>query len=144
MPEPTRVWMVRLGRNTLQEVPGSIAIDGTDLVFEAEDGSFERRLAFTTIRKAKRVRGSPVLIIAQEEGQTAFYFTQPPPLEPAPASGERDRLSPLSQLRGGRRSKRKHVRTNATYLSASNVSKKEEVKAWLDAISERIGSPEPG
>ena len=133
--------MVPLGRNKLREVPGSLSIAGEHLLFEAKDGTIERRFEFSAIRKAKRIVGSPVLIVVHKEGKTAFYFTQPPPLTPAPPSADPDRLSPLGQLRGGRRSKRKHVRTNATYLTSSNFSKKREVKEWVAAIAERIGKP---
>lgn len=139
MPEPTRVWMVPLGRNKLQEIAGTLSLGDEALVFEDKDASFERRFGFTEIRKARRVHGSPVLIVVHDDGQTAFYFTQPPPLKPAP-SDPAARLSPFDMLRGSKKSKRKHVRTNATYLSSTNASKKSDVKAWVAAIQEKLES----
>ncbi len=139
MPEPTRVWMVPLGRGKLQEIPGTLSLGDDSVVFEAKDGSFERRFGFSDIRRSKRVHGSPVLIVVLGDGQTAFYFTQPPPLKPEPADPT-GRVSPFEMMRGGRKSKRKHVRTNATYLSSTNAAKKNEVKSWLAAIRERAGN----
>jgi len=63
MPEPTRVWMVPLGRDKITEIPGTLSLDEAELVFDAKDGSFERRFSFAEMRKAKRIYGSPVLIV---------------------------------------------------------------------------------
>ena len=56
------------------------------MVFEAPTGQHERRFHYPSIRRARRVRGSPDPDRwRKDEGgtvETAFYFTQPPPLRP--------------------------------------------------------------
>ncbi|MEX0833078.1 MAG: hypothetical protein WD276_04285 [Actinomycetota bacterium] len=127
MTEPTEpsvatVWAVRLGAAP-EETEGTLTLEESELVFAAEDG--ELRIPLVTIRRAKRIRGSPVLLVEQEtsEGRAdfAFYFSKPPPL---PGPGE---------------SKRKTRRRAVGYLGVSNRERKHLLKAWQGAIEARVG-----
>ena len=89
----------------------------------------------------------PILIVTHEDDggtvETAFYFTQPPPLrppepgdEPSPASMPgRKPLGPFSAIR--RTSRRRHMRENVRYLTVQSGSKKPEIEAWVSEIAER-------
>ena len=107
----TQVWAVRLS-GLQREIKGSIALEDGALVFEADDGSPGDRIAVTDLRRARRIRGSPVLVIhyvtASGDAKAAFYFSKPPPVEPP--EGVR---------------KRKARRQAVHYLEMSNVDKKE-------------------
>jgi hypothetical protein len=148
MPEPTTVWMVLLRRGDLGERKGTLRLDEDAVVFEDATVQHERRIGYAQVRRARRVRGSPILIVAHDDDgdavETAFYFTQPPPLRP-PAPGEAP--SPAAITRGGRAlgpfsamrrtSRRRHMRENVRYLTTQSGSKKPQIEAWVNEIVER-------
>lgn len=152
-PEPITVWMVHLERGQAdKDVKGTLGLDDQGLLFSEDKAEGPpARLTFDSIRRARRIRGSPVMVIDWAlDGtvhRTAFYFTQPPPLipsgrggsvDPAPSAEAFTRTpGPLSMLR--RSGKRKAQRTNAQYLQTSGISKKELISGWTKAVSERIG-----
>lgn len=120
LPSPATVWAVRLGAS-LEDTEGTLTLGDSDLVFAAEDG--ELRIPLETIRRAKRIRGSPVLRVEQQssEGRAdfAFYFSKPPPLP------------------GPHESKRKTRRRAVGYLGMSNRERKSLLKKWESAIGTR-------
>jgi hypothetical protein len=67
--------------------------------------------------------------------ETAFYFVQPPPLEPV--IGERDRPTVLSFGRG---SKRRARRQNVGYLGMGNRQKRVEIDEWVRAVEAARGA----
>lgn len=145
MPEPTTVWMVRLRKGEMAERKGLLSLDADGIVFH--DGSLTRShtFPFEEVRRARRVKGSPILIVTHrdERGQveTAFYFTEPPPLQPADpfsvAETEGRSLSPFAAMR--RTSKRRHMRQNVGYLTARSGPRKEEIQDWVDEIRAGLG-----
>jgi hypothetical protein len=145
-PEPVTVWMVQLARGEAdKDVRGTLDIDDEALLFTDDRGdSAGARLSFTSIRRAKRVRGSPILLVEWELGaarnRTAFYFTQPPPLHAAAGRSTADEPIPRtpSPIPFRRSSKRKAQRTNAQYLQTHGISKKELINGWADEVSARI------
>jgi hypothetical protein len=86
------------------------------------------------------------LIVAHDErgerSETAFYFSQPPPLE-VPAQGSPRATSvgrPLGPFAAFRRtSKRRHQRENVKYLATKAGGLKPTIQAWADEISARAG-----
>ena len=151
MPEPTTVWMVRLRKGEMGERKGLLTLDAEGLVFR--DSSLEqvRTLRLEQVRRVKRVRGSPILLVSHEDDrgvrETAFYFAQPPPLAPpdpfavsetpSPAGSTTGRpLSPLASMR--RTSKKRHMRENVRYLTAKSGNWKPEIQAWVEEITERL------
>jgi hypothetical protein len=144
--EPITVWMVQLVRGEAdKDVKGTLDIDDEALLFtDARGDGSEFRLSFTSIRQAKRVRSSPVLLIEWEtEGvrrRTAFYFTQPPPLHTAAGRSTMDEPLPRgpSVVPFRRSGKRKAQRTNVRYLQAHGISKKGLINSWAEEVSARI------
>ncbi|MFL5737300.1 MAG: hypothetical protein ACJ76P_08170 [Actinomycetota bacterium] len=121
--EKQQVWAVRLGGHQ-REVKGTIELEDEALVFESSDGSPGERIALTDVRRAKRIRGSPVLVIhyvtGAEDARAAFYFSKPPPVDPPGVK------------------KRKARRQAVHYLGMSNVDIKEDVKTWERAIHDAM------
>lgn len=115
--------MVRLRRDLLGEVPGTLSLDAHHLTFTPDDGSGERRIELRAIRRVRRLLGSPVMVLRHEgvEGleRTAFYFAQPPPLH-----------GPDEPRWHARRERRLTLR----YLSEANAAKKPEIREWVRAI----------
>ncbi|MDP9241618.1 MAG: hypothetical protein M3O84_00410 [Actinomycetota bacterium] len=128
--EKTQVWAVRLS-GVQREVKGSIHLEEGSLLFHAADGSPGDRIPATDLRRVRRVRGSPVLVIhyvtASGDATAAFYFTKPPPVEPP--EGVR---------------KRKARRQAIHYLEMSNMNKKEQVKEWHRALKEAMRTAQDG
>lgn len=144
MPEPVTVWKVRLRRGDLREHEGTLRLDDDALVFEDTASTDETRLEFSAIRSAKRVRASPILLVAHEDRgervETAFYFSQPPPLDASSRRGgeaaSKDRaLPPLASVRGS--SRKRHQRENVRYLTARSGSLKPTIEAWVQEIGAR-------
>lgn len=138
MPEAVTVWVVQLRRGLTRERSGRLSLEPDALAFAADDGSGHVRIALGDVRRARRLRGSPVLLVAHEvhgrTERTAFYFAQPPPLEAL--VGERpERPSPLPFGRGGRRKAR---RQNVGYLGTWNRELKADVAEWERAVREAV------
>jgi hypothetical protein len=147
MPEPTTVWMVRLRKGEMGERKGLLTLDVDGLVFRDESLEQVRTLPFEQVKRVKRVKGSPILIVSHDDDrgvrQTAFYFTEPPPLTPADpfalteSSGSARRpMSPFAAMR--RTSKKRHMRENVRYLTAKAGNRKPEIQAWVEEISARL------
>ena len=146
MPEPTTVWMVRLDRGSVDDVRGELNLEEDAVVFvEAKTGG-EHRFPFAEVGKARRVRGSPILMLTQRrEGKPqriAFYFSQPPPLKPPepgslPTAGLN--MRPMGAFGAFRRTtKRRHMKTNIGYLTMANTGKREEIQEWAEEIGRRL------
>ncbi len=144
MPAAVTVWMVELGSAPrLEEVRGTLALLAEALVFTPRDQpGAERRYALNEVRQARRVRGSPVLLILRETPagprRTAFYFVQPPPLE-------RPNLETRPTLGGiGRNSKRKVRRQNASYLGLWSREKKAVLREWEQEVRAAVATAREG
>ena len=144
--EPVVVWMVHLGLELGRgkkpaEVRGTLTLGESGLEFVERKTGADVRFDYASIRRAKRVKGSPVLMVDWRKGgedrKTAFYFSQPPPLEPAPRSATIDPRGPLGPLTRATPSKRQVARMNLGYLRSTSVGKKKIVQAWAEAVSER-------
>ena len=145
MLDRTTVWMVHLGDGDPSDVEGAISLEDDALVFEPRDKPVELRFPYARIVRVRRLRGSPVLLLEWTEDRvrrrTAFYFIQPPPLEPPdpstlPASRSGRPLGPIGERRAA--SKRHHRRANASYLTVSASRMKPEVKAWTVELTSRV------
>jgi hypothetical protein len=139
MPEPTTVWAVDLIREPKKDRQGTLALDGGHLVFEPRSESASvLRIPLDAIRRVRRLRGSPVMLVVHTRDtttlETAFYFVQPPPLEPV--IGERDRPTVLSFGKG---SKRRARRQNVGYLGMGNRQKRIEIDEWVRAVDAARG-----
>jgi hypothetical protein len=149
VPEPVTVWMVELGRGNPGERKGMLFLDPEAVRFEDDRSGATTRVELATIRRARRNRGSPILLIdhAADGGGTrrlAFYFSQPPPLTPpepgvAPPPGMGLSSRPVGAFGAMRRtSKRRHMRSNIGYLTTSNAGKREVIEGWVAEIREGI------
>jgi hypothetical protein len=112
-------------RTGLQGVKGTLAMEGSRLVFRPESSKAgESAFEPSGLRRVRRARWSPVLeIYPTSEGLppvVAFYFVKPPSLI------EHQDLNPLR-----RRSARKRA---INELRRANAYKKDEVERWVEAI----------
>ena len=147
--DPTTVWMVHLRKADAEmETKGTLAIEGELLVFSDARDHQPITFPFTAIRKVKRLRASPVLMVDWEwdgsRRRTAFYFAQPPPLRPPDPGLPGGRDDPFGKPRigfGGLRhsGKRRHQRESLRYLQTVGIGKKEEIQAWADEVNARLG-----
>ncbi|MGZ8571926.1 MAG: hypothetical protein ACXWW5_06845 [Actinomycetota bacterium] len=151
MPEAAIVWMVRLDRGQVEDdVRGTLELGPEAIVFTEANSGLEHRIPIQAMQPPKRVKGSPILMIAHTAGgeprRVAFYFSQPPPLRP-PEPGST--VLPESDLGGRpmgafgafrRTSKRRHLRTNLTYLTTANTSYKQTIQQWVAEIGTRMGA----
>ncbi len=143
--------MVALGRTPMVEIVGELRLEEEGLMFEPRnDETPATRLRFASISKVTRLKGSPVLMLTHADGdaaktRTAFYFTQPPALthivKSRTSTPEPDRDHDLRPLRpspfglGQRRpSRRRTVRTNATYLAQEGSNRRRELQEWVEEI----------
>jgi hypothetical protein len=138
VPEATTVWAVDLIREPKKDREGTLSLQPDHLVFEPRNvGSGALRIPLGSIHKVRRLRGSPVLLVVHDRDgtaiETAFYFVQPPPLEPVLGQGERP--TPLSF---GRASKRRARRENVGYLGMSNREKRRHIEEWARTVNEAI------
>jgi hypothetical protein len=142
--EPTDVWMVHLGQKKPPEVRGTLTLGENGLEFVERKTGADVRFEYRSIRKAKRIRGSPVLMVDwrkdDEDRKTAFYFSQPPPLEPMPRSPTIEPpRGPLGPFTRATPSKRQVARMNLGYLRSTSATKRSVVRAWAEAVTERVG-----
>jgi hypothetical protein len=143
--EPVNVWMVHLslGKGTkLPEVPGTLSLGEQGLEFIEKKTGADVRFDYASIRRAKRLRGSPVLLMDwRQDGEprkTAFYFSQPPPLEPVSRSATSLPRGPLGPFARATPSKRQVTRMNLGYLRSTANATRKVVQAWAEAVSERV------
>ena len=142
MVEPVDVWMVHLGaRSKPSEVRGTLTLGDRSLEFLERKTGVDVRFDYDSIRRAKRIKGSPVLLVDwRKDGQdrkTAFYFSQPPPLEPLPRSPTIDPRGPLGPFTRATPSKRQVARMNLGYLRSTSATSKQVVRAWAEEVTER-------
>ena len=147
MPGPATVWMVHLGRGESPDgIRGTLALERESVVFTDQD-LHVHRFHRSGIRRARRLRGSPILQLDWIEAgvlrRTAFYFVQPPPLitDPnamsLPASSQSAR--PLGGFGAARRtSKRRQMRTNAGYLQMFGLNERARIRAWAEEITKLV------
>lgn len=142
-------WMVHLRKGEpVDEVKGLLALDPDALAFEAAVPGEVFRLPFASMRSAKRLHGSPVLMVEWTEGpqlrRTAFYFVEPPPMatreRPIDAGGTTPLRNPFGQIRSA---KRKQQRQNVSYFAARGGPLKSTLKAWAREVSRRIAAAKP-
>jgi hypothetical protein len=143
--EPVTVWMVHLGLGAGRkqaEVRGTLALGEKGLEFVERKSGADVRFDYTSIHRVKRLRGSPVLLVdwrkADESRKTAFYFSQPPPLEPVTRSATIEPRGPLGPFTRPTPSKRQVARMNLGYLRSTSVANRDVVKAWAAAVTERV------
>lgn len=120
MVEPTKVWAVRVGVSD-HDAEGVLRLEEEDLVFDLAAGAGTLRLPLRDVTRARRVRGSPVLVVDSDSGgkktRFAFFFVKPPPLH--------------SETGDARRKVRRKA---VTYLQTSNAQSKDQVKGWEAAV----------
>lgn len=138
------MWRVELRRGDIADREGTLSLEDDALIFEDRSTGERRGLPFRAIRSARRVRASPILLVVHAEGEqrleTAFYFSQPPPLDaPAPGSAGTSAtgqpLGPFAAMR--RSSKRRHQRDNVKYLATEAGRLKATIELWADEIGAR-------
>ena len=144
MPDPAIVWMVHLGTGIPPvDVRGRLHLGETALEFTSVKEGRDARIAYADIRKAKRLKGSPVLLIDWrrdgEQRKTAFYFAQPPPLQPVPRSPTIAPPGPFGHLTRATPSKRQVARMNLGYLRSTSAASREALREWERAVTERAG-----
>ncbi|HEU4354897.1 MAG TPA: hypothetical protein VFT27_04845 [Actinomycetota bacterium] len=126
-----RVWAVELSEGVApSEREGHLWIDVGELRFEPSgEGQAGIAIPFHEVRKVRRLRGSPVLMVVRRGGdretRTAFYFVQPPPL-----AAFTDSQTDIRSVIPFRNPKRKARRENVGYLGLMNREKKAELIEW--------------
>ncbi len=135
MPESVTVWLVELSTGlAARERKGTLSLQPDVIAFSPSDGSEDLRIPLAQVRKARRLRGSPVLLVTHDAGgrtvRTALYFVQPPPLEDLRGEGP-ERPAPLGLRKS---SKRKARRQNIGYLGTWNRQLKADIQEWEKAI----------
>ena len=106
------------------------------MVFYPEEGGTPTRLEFRELTSAKRVRGSPILLLRwrrdAERRETAFYFAPPPPLGPLDGRSAAPVAPPPTVTSVFRRpTKRRQRRDNTSYLAALGGNLKPVIQAWV-------------
>ena len=140
--EPVEVWMVHLGaRSRPPEVRGILTLGEEGLQFVERKTGADVTFDFGSIRRAKRIKGSPVLLVdwrkEGEDRKTAFYFSQPPPLDTVPRSPTIEPRGPLGPFTRATPSKRQVARMNLGYLRSTSAMNRKVVRAWAEAVTER-------
>jgi hypothetical protein len=142
--EPVEVWMVHLGAGSKPpEVRGTLTLGEEGLEFVERKTGADLMFDFGSIRRAKRIRGSPVLLVDWrkdgEDRKTAFYFSQPPPLDAVPRSPTIEPRGALGPFTRATPSKRQVARMNLGYLRSTSATNRKVVRAWAEAVTERAG-----
>jgi hypothetical protein len=142
--EPIEVWMVHLGaRSKPPEVRGILTLGEEGLEFVERKTGADVKFDFGSIRRAKRIKGSPVLLVDWrkdgEDRKTAFYFSQPPPLDAVPRSPTIEPRGALGPFTRATPSKRQVARMNLGYLRSTSATNRKVVRAWAEAVTERAG-----
>lgn len=142
--EPVEVWMVHLGAGSKPpEVRGTLTLGEEGLEFVERKTRADVMFDFGSIRRAKRIKGSPVLLVDWrkdgEDRKTAFYFSQPPPLDAVPRSPTIEPRGALGPFTRATPSKRQVARMNLGYLRSTSATNKKVVRAWAEAVTERAG-----
>ncbi len=143
MRDGVRVWAVELGGPSPAEREGFLYLERERITFRpAREGSPGLAIVLRDVTRARRVRGSPVLMIESRSGdrrtRTAFYFAQPPPL---PTTETSETRIPLPSLRNPRRKAR---RTNLGYLGVMNREKKAELVEWERSVRAAVAEARGG
>ena len=126
-----RVWAVELSEGlATSEREGRLWRDAEELRFEpASEGQAGVSIPFREVRKVRRLRGSPVLMVVRRRGdreiRTAFYFVQPPPL-----TAFTETQTDVRSIMPFRNPRRKARRENVGYLGLMNREKKAELIEW--------------
>lgn len=142
--EPVEVWMVHLGAGSKPaEVRGILTLGEEGLEFVERKTGADVMFEFGSIRRAKRIKGSPVLLVDWrkdgEDRKTAFYFSQPPPLDAVPRSPTIEPRGALGPFTRATPSKRQVARMNLGYLRSTSATNRKVVRAWAEAVTERAG-----
>jgi hypothetical protein len=120
MASEMKAWAVRMGAG-MDGAEGTLSLSDTHLVFDLEEEEGSVRIPLKDIRKAKRIRGSPILMVDADRDpagssgpvQFAFYAVEPPRLRPE-----------------GRTSKGKLRRQSIIYLQSANTRYKDVLAVW--------------
>jgi hypothetical protein len=134
------VWAVELAKGVEpDEIKGTLELSEAALLFTPLDETRPAlRIGVTDIRKVRRLRGSPVLMVERTmpagSRRTAFYFAQPPPLN-AFLGTTPERPTGLAAFRSP---KRKARRDNVNYLGLTNREKKQTVAEWVRAVRDAM------
>ena len=120
------MWMVS-ARTGVSGRKGTISLETDSVVFRPASTAFgDTVFPLTAVRKARRLRGSPVLeirvAIPDQPPVVAFYFVPPPD------------LNPPEDLRIRFRPQRTARKDAITQLRQGNLHKKAEISAWAEAI----------
>jgi hypothetical protein len=123
---PSTVWMVS-AKTGVSGRKGTLSLEADSVVFRPASTAFgDTIIPLRRLRKARRVRGSPVLevhaALPDQPAVIAFYFVPPPDL--SPPDDLRIRFLPKRTARKGA----------ITELRQGNLRKKAEIGAWAEAI----------
>jgi hypothetical protein len=145
VPKRVTVWAVELGPDIPpDEIKGDLELDADTLTFTPADQARPRlAIPVGSVVKVRRLRGSPVLMIAHGTGvvrRTAFYFAQPPPLGVMTGQVAEPPQRGLAAFRNPRRRAR---RDNLGYLGAVNREKKAQISEWVRAVRAAAAAPRP-
>lgn len=134
MTSEMKVWAVRMGAG-MDGAEGTLSLSETHLVFELEEDEASVTIPLTDISKAKRVRGSPILMVDADRDpagsggpvQFAFYAVEPPRLHPE-----------------GRTSKGKLRRQSIIYLQSANTRYKDLLAEWERELRAAVDTAKRG
>jgi hypothetical protein len=121
--EPVTVWAIRLGEEP-EEIKGRLALEPEEgrLSFLHDEDTKTVHIPLASIRRVRRSFGSPVIQVdfSTENGvaRMAFFFTRPPPVQPARFIGS------------GRRGKRQNIQ----FLMGENAGLRDVVRRWRDEV----------